>query len=91
MSKNPSDSIYRIPPYYYLHVLDQNLNVTRLEIGPQTFIRQDNERYPHQPMFKNWFPYFYRTIARSFGTRVFETKFILMFNIIPIIIWTKLL
>lgn len=44
MSKNPNDSIYRIPPYYYLHVLDQNLNVTRLEIGPQTFIRQDNER-----------------------------------------------
>lgn len=38
------DSLYRIPPYYYLHVLDQNTNVTRLEVGPQTFIRQDNER-----------------------------------------------
>ena len=38
------DALYRIPPYFYLHVLDQNTNVTRLEIGPQTFIRQDNER-----------------------------------------------
>ncbi|XP_064619697.1 major vault protein-like isoform X1 [Lineus longissimus] len=43
------DSIVRIPPYYYLHVLDQNSNVTRLEIGPQTFIRQDNERVVYGP------------------------------------------
>ncbi|CAF4641887.1 unnamed protein product [Rotaria sp. Silwood1] len=37
------DPIYRIPPYYYIHVLDQNTSVTRLEIGPKTFFRQDNE------------------------------------------------
>lgn len=37
-------SIYRIPPYYYIHVLDQNSNVTKLVVGPQTFIRQDNEK-----------------------------------------------
>lgn len=37
-------SIYRIPPYYYLHVLDQNTNVTKLEVGPMTYIRQDNEK-----------------------------------------------
>ena len=37
-------SIYRIPPYYYLHVLDQNTNVTKMEVGPKTFIRQDNEK-----------------------------------------------
>ncbi|XP_069136058.1 major vault protein-like [Argopecten irradians] len=42
-------SLFRIPPYYYLHVLDQNLNVTRLEIGPQTYIRQDNERVVFGP------------------------------------------
>ena len=44
--KEPTEgkSIYRIPPYYYLHVLDQNTNVTKLEIGPKTFIRQDNEK-----------------------------------------------
>lgn len=40
----PSNSIFRIPPYYYLHVLDQNSNVTRVEVGPMTFIRQDNEK-----------------------------------------------
>lgn len=52
MSKRPidaSESLFRIPPYYYLHVLDQNKNVTKLEIGPQTFIRQDNERVVHGP------------------------------------------
>jgi major vault protein len=40
MSKNS----IKIPPFYYIHVLDQNINVTRLEIGPQTFIRQDHEK-----------------------------------------------
>lgn len=39
MSKNA----IKIPPYHYIHVLDRNTNVTRLEIGPQTFIRQDHE------------------------------------------------
>ena len=40
----PDDSLFRIAPYYYLHVLDQNSNVTRLEIGPKTYVRQDNEK-----------------------------------------------
>ncbi|KAK7478267.1 hypothetical protein BaRGS_00011281 [Batillaria attramentaria] len=43
------ESIYRIAPYYFIHVLDQNSNVTKLEIGPQTFIRQDNERVVFGP------------------------------------------
>ena len=34
----------RIHPYHYIHVLDQTSNVTRVEIGPQTFIRKDNEK-----------------------------------------------
>lgn len=38
-----SGPVYRIPPYHYIHVLDQNTNVTRLEVGPKTFIKQDNE------------------------------------------------
>ncbi len=38
-------SLIRIPPYHYIHVLDRNANVTRLEIGPQTFIRQDHEKF----------------------------------------------
>jgi major vault protein len=41
---NKDESLFRIPPYFYLHVLDQNTNVSRLEIGPKTYIRQDNER-----------------------------------------------
>jgi len=46
MSRRPEESknLYRIPPYYYIHVLDQTTNVTRIEIGPRTFIRQDNEK-----------------------------------------------
>ncbi|XP_037070084.1 major vault protein-like isoform X1 [Pollicipes pollicipes] len=39
-----SESLYRIQPHYYVHVLDQTSNVTRVEVGPQTFIRKDNER-----------------------------------------------
>lgn len=39
MSKNS----IRIPPFYYIHILDKNSNLTRLEIGPQTFISQDHE------------------------------------------------
>uniref|UniRef100_A0A673BKI2 Major vault protein n=1 Tax=Sphaeramia orbicularis TaxID=375764 RepID=A0A673BKI2_9TELE len=38
-------SIIRIPPHHYIHVLDQNTNIARVEIGPLTYIRQDNERY----------------------------------------------
>lgn len=34
----------KIPPFYYIHVLDRNTNVTRLESGPQAFIRQDHEK-----------------------------------------------
>eukprot|EP00048_Salpingoeca_helianthica_P014523 m.222103 g.222103 ORF g.222103 m.222103 type:complete len:850 (+) comp15960_c0_seq1:41-2590(+) len=37
-------NIFRIAPYQYIHVLDQNTNVTRIELGPMTFIRQDNEK-----------------------------------------------
>ncbi|CAF3914588.1 unnamed protein product [Rotaria sp. Silwood2] len=35
--------VYRIPPYYYIHVLDQNTSITRLEIGPHKFLKQGNE------------------------------------------------
>lgn len=44
-SETPVDaSIIRIPPHHYIHVLDQNTNIGRVEIGPRTYIRQDNER-----------------------------------------------
>ena len=48
-SGGSDDTIFRIPPYYFIHVLDQNRNVTRVEVGPQTYIRQDNERVVSGP------------------------------------------
>lgn len=42
-SSSAERSIYRIPPYYYLHALDQTSNVTRVEIGPKTYVRNENE------------------------------------------------
>eukprot|EP00057_Strongylocentrotus_purpuratus_P018533 XP_011673007.1 PREDICTED: major vault protein-like [Strongylocentrotus purpuratus] len=41
---NQDESIFRIPPYYYIHVLDHNDNVTKVVVGPKTYIRQDHER-----------------------------------------------
>jgi len=43
-SYSSDPNLVRIPPYFYIHVLDRNSNVTRLETGPQTFIRQDHEK-----------------------------------------------
>eukprot|EP01116_Phalansterium_solitarium_P022420 TRINITY_DN73_c0_g1_i2.p1 TRINITY_DN73_c0_g1~~TRINITY_DN73_c0_g1_i2.p1 ORF type:complete len:866 (+),score=393.47 TRINITY_DN73_c0_g1_i2:112-2598(+) len=37
-------SVIRVKPYFYIHVLDNNTNVTRVEVGPQTFTRQDHEK-----------------------------------------------
>ena len=33
-----SMSVFRVPPYHYIHVQDQTTNVTRIEIGPLTFV-----------------------------------------------------
>lgn len=37
-------AVIRIKPYHYIHVLDNNTNVTRVECGPQTFTRQEHEK-----------------------------------------------
>ena len=42
-------SVFRIPPHHYLHVLDKTTNVTRVEVGPKTFIRQENEKVILEP------------------------------------------
>jgi len=42
-------SVIRIKPYHYIHVLDNNANVTRVEVGPQTFTRKDHEQVLLQP------------------------------------------
>ena len=66
MAPREDESIYRLPPFYYMHVLDLNTvrrnncdckrvkryyvqNVTRTEVGPKTYVRQDNERVVLQP------------------------------------------
>jgi len=48
-ANSEGNSIFRIPPYYYIHILDQNTNVTRVEVGPRTYIRQDNEKVVYGP------------------------------------------
>jgi len=44
MSRSTDPSVIRIKPYFYIHVLDNNTNVTRVETGPQTFTLQDHEK-----------------------------------------------
>eukprot|EP00301_Raphidiophrys_heterophryoidea_P012953 c20283_g1_i1.p1 GENE.c20283_g1_i1~~c20283_g1_i1.p1 ORF type:complete len:846 (-),score=216.37 c20283_g1_i1:57-2561(-) len=39
-----SQDVIRVPPYFFLHVLDNNKNITRTEVGPRTFVRQDHEK-----------------------------------------------
>ncbi|CAM9147357.1 unnamed protein product, partial [Lampetra planeri] len=43
------EAIVRIPPHHYTHVLDLSSNITRLELGPRTYIRPDNERVLFPP------------------------------------------
>ncbi|KAL7677519.1 hypothetical protein ACOME3_003756 [Neoechinorhynchus agilis] len=42
---SPEKVMMRIPPNHYIHVLDNNLNISRVEIGPQTFILKDHEMF----------------------------------------------
>ena len=49
-------SVIRIPPYHYIHVLDQTTNVTRLEVGPATFVRKDNEMVVSGKYMFKYFP-----------------------------------
>lgn len=37
-------AVIRLPPYYYVHVLDTNENVTQVICGPATVTRRDHER-----------------------------------------------
>jgi len=39
----------RIRPFQYIHVLDNNTNTQRVEIGPQTFTIQDHEKIVKTP------------------------------------------
>jgi len=39
-----SAEVIRIKPFFYIHVQDNNANVTKVVTGPQTFTRQDHEK-----------------------------------------------
>ncbi len=41
--------IIRLKPQQYIHLLDNNTGVTRLEVGPQTITLQDHERLVLEP------------------------------------------
>jgi major vault protein len=42
-TKSPNPNVIRIKPMHYVHVLDNNSSVTRVEVGPKTLTRQDHE------------------------------------------------
>jgi len=45
----PQDLLKKIPPQHYLHLLDNNTNVVRVEIGPQTYRCKDQETAVYGP------------------------------------------
>lgn len=52
ISYNPPDSntgVIRLKPQQFIHILDNNTGVTRLEVGPQTITLGDAERLVLQP------------------------------------------
>lgn len=50
MPPSASETVFRLAPFSYIHVLDVTTNITRVEIGPQTFIKQDNEKVIEGPV-----------------------------------------
>mmetsp|Transcript_11215 Transcript_11215/g.16825 ORF Transcript_11215/g.16825 Transcript_11215/m.16825 type:complete len:843 (-) Transcript_11215:39-2567(-) len=41
--------VLNVPPLHYIHVLDNNTNITRLEIGPQRFTAKQHEHVVEGP------------------------------------------
>lgn len=48
-NQSQDDTVIRIPPHFFIHVLDLKTNVTKTIIGPETFVRQDNEKVVEGP------------------------------------------
>jgi major vault protein len=42
-------NVIRIKPYFYIHVLDNNSNITRVIVGPNTYTRLDHEKVVSGP------------------------------------------
>ena len=84
MSKRLSDdSLFRIPPYFYLHVLDQNTNVSKIVVGPKTYIRQDNERFVYPMKYPFPLTFAFLSIGKLFT--VFATVLLQVQLAIPMI------
>eukprot|EP01130_Rhizamoeba_saxonica_P014980 TRINITY_DN6627_c0_g1_i1.p1 TRINITY_DN6627_c0_g1~~TRINITY_DN6627_c0_g1_i1.p1 ORF type:complete len:436 (-),score=102.26 TRINITY_DN6627_c0_g1_i1:24-1307(-) len=45
----PKDLLQKIPPKHYIHVLNNNTNVIRVEIGPNTLLLKDEEHTVYGP------------------------------------------
>ncbi|MEB3830652.1 hypothetical protein [Phormidium sp. CCY1219] len=43
-SSELASGVIRLKPQHYIHVLDNNTGITRLEVGPQTVTLRDGER-----------------------------------------------
>jgi len=48
-NKMSEASVIRLKPNQYIHILDNNTNVTRLLVGPCTFTRKDHEKVLSNP------------------------------------------
>jgi major vault protein len=48
-TSNVAAGVIRLKPQQYIHVLDNNTGVTRLEVGPQTITLRDHERLILKP------------------------------------------
>jgi len=44
-----SDRVIRLRPFCYLHVLDTNTCIQRVEVGPKNFVRKDHEQITVKP------------------------------------------
>eukprot|EP00040_Diaphanoeca_grandis_P004086 m.26983 g.26983 ORF g.26983 m.26983 type:complete len:847 (-) comp15631_c0_seq1:111-2651(-) len=49
MSTASTGTVFRLAPFTYIQVLDATTNITMVELGPQTFIRQDNQKVVFGP------------------------------------------
>jgi major vault protein len=43
-------NVIRIAPYKYVHIHDNNLNYTRVQVGPDTIVKQDHETLTEGPL-----------------------------------------
>ena len=50
-SDNASGSVYRIKPFEYIHVADNNSGATEVIVGPRTFTRQVRCPLTHATLF----------------------------------------